>query len=64
MVFDAMYTLALGVIKRHLDHYKDQGYLNDPDLDERLSKMPWTAGSCYMYSNINLIALATTYNTL
>lgn len=43
-VFDAMHTLLLGNVKRHLDHYKEQGYLSNPVVEERLAKMPWTAG--------------------
>ena len=50
LVFDIMHTLLLGVVKRHLDYYKDQGYLNDPIIEERLKKIPWTAGICYMCS--------------
>lgn len=41
-VFDTMQTI-LGNIKRHLDFYKELGFIND-DVDTRLSKMPWTAG--------------------
>ena len=45
MVFDAMHTILLGNVKRHLDFYKDSGYLQAADLEKRLNKMPWTAGS-------------------
>ena len=44
LVFDAMHTLLLGVVKCHLDYYKDQGYLSDA-VEEKLRKIPWTAGS-------------------
>ena len=42
--FDAMHTILLGNIKRHLDHYKEKGFLNVPIVAARLSKIPWTAG--------------------
>lgn len=45
LVFDAMHTLLLNVVKRHLDYYKDQGYLSDPIVEKKLSIMPWTAGT-------------------
>ena len=45
LVFDTMHTLLLGVVKRHLDYYKDQGYLSDPVIEERLRRIPWTAGT-------------------
>ena len=44
LVFDAIHTLLLNVVKRHLDYYKDQGHLSDPIVEEKLRKMPWTAG--------------------
>ena len=28
-VFNTMYTLLLGNIKRHLDHYKENGFLSE-----------------------------------
>ena len=50
-VFDAMHTLLLGNVKRHLDHYKEKGYLNNPVVEARLAKMPWTAGTyLHIYS--------------
>ena len=45
MVFDAMHTLLLGVVKHHLDYYKECGFLSDPVVEEKLMKMPWTAGN-------------------
>ena len=43
-VFDAMHTILLGNIKRHLDFYKENGYLNDT-VENGLRKIPWTAGN-------------------
>lgn len=42
-VFDAMHTILLRIAKRHLDFFKDNGFLNQ-DVEKRLSAMPWTAG--------------------
>jgi len=42
-VFDAMHTILLVNIKRHLDFYKDCGFLND-SVENGLGNMPWTAG--------------------
>ena len=50
LVFDIMHTLLLGVVKCHIDYYKDQGYLSDPEIEERLKKMPWTAGDAGFYT--------------
>lgn len=44
LVFDVMHTLLLVNIKRHLDYYLTEGYLN-ATVDHRLSAMPWTAGA-------------------
>ena len=55
-VFDAMHTLLLGNVKRHLDHYKEKGYINNPEVEARLAKMPWTAGR--LYSDILAIYLS------
>ena len=38
------YTVLLGVVKRHLGYFKDQGYLSDA-VEEKLRKIPWIAGS-------------------
>ena len=43
-VFDAMHTILLRNIKRHLDFYKESGFLND-NVEKGLSNMPWTAGT-------------------
>ena len=43
-VFDAMHTILLRNVKRHLDHYKEKGFLNDSRVTAHLSKIPWTAG--------------------
>ena len=50
-VFDAMHTLLLGNIKRHLDHYKEHGFLSDPIVAARLSKIPWTTGLLIIYTH-------------
>ena len=50
LVFDIMHTLLLGVVKRHIDFYKNQGYLSNPVIEERLKKMPWTAGDAGFYT--------------
>ena len=43
LVFDAMHTLLLRVVKRHLDYFKEKGYI-DQTVEDRLNAMPWTAG--------------------
>lgn len=42
-VFDAMHTILLRVVKRHVDYFKENGFLNQ-EVEKRLSAMPWTAG--------------------
>lgn len=42
-VFDVMHTLLLRIIRRHLEYFKEKGYLNSV-VEERLRLMPWTAG--------------------
>ena len=44
MVFDTMHTLVLRVIHHHLQYYTDKGYFKSFDVEERLGKIPWTAG--------------------
>ena len=44
LVFDTMHTLLLGAVKRHLDYCKDKRYFSDPVIEERLKRIPWTAG--------------------
>ena len=44
MVFDTMHTLILRVALRHLQHYNECGFFNNPVVEKRLEKMPWTAG--------------------
>jgi len=39
-----MHTILLRNIKRHLDFYKESGFLND-NVEKGLSNMPWTAGT-------------------
>ena len=43
-VFDAMHTILLRNIKRHLDYYKENGFLND-NVENGLGNIPWTAGT-------------------
>ena len=43
LVFDAMHTLLLRVVKQHLDYFKEKGYI-DQTVEDRLNAMPWTAG--------------------
>ena len=43
LVFDAMHTLLLRVVKRHLEYFKEKGYI-DQTVEDRLNAMPWTAG--------------------
>ena len=56
-----MHTLLLENVKRHLDHYKEKGYLNNPEVEVRLAKMPWTAGR--LYSDILAIYLSYIVNS-
>ena len=42
-VFDVMHTLLLRVVKRHLEHYMNLGFIDDL-VEARLEAMPWTKG--------------------
>ena len=50
MVFDAMHTLILGVVLRHLQFYKEHGLLGNPVVQKRLEKITWTVGFIYSYT--------------
>ena len=52
-VFDAMHTILLGNIKKHLDFYKEKSYLND-NVESCLGKFPWTAGTYYKVDSIEV----------
>ncbi len=43
LVFDAMHTLLLVIVKRHLERYKEKGFLTNL-VEKRLQAVPWTAG--------------------
>ena len=67
MVFDVMHTILLGNVKRHLDFYKDRGYLQAADIEKRLNKMPWTAGmrfyilTTYILCSVNIAYIMHTH---
>ena len=42
-VFDVMHMVSLGVIRHHLNFLLDNQLVNQHSLQERLSKVPWTA---------------------
>lgn len=42
-VFDVMHSVSLGVIRNHLNFLLDNQIVNQHKLQERLSKVPWTA---------------------
>lgn len=44
MVFDAMHTLILRVVLKHLQVYQETGLLKNSLIEERLKHMPWIAG--------------------
>ena len=45
LIFDTMHTLVLRVIHRHLQYYAEKGYFKSSSVEERLKKIPWTAGT-------------------
>lgn len=49
LVFDTMHTLVLRVLHCHLNYYAEKEYLQDPVVEKRLQKMPWTAGMFVCY---------------
>ena len=40
-----MHTLVLRVIHLHLQYYAEKGYFKSSSVEERLKKIPWTAGT-------------------
>ena len=43
LVFDAMHNVLLNVVRNHIRHSQEKGYLN-PLVERRLLAVPWTAG--------------------
>ena len=45
LVFDEMHNIPLNVASHHLHFYFNEGILSRQDVDKKLKKVPWTAGT-------------------